>query len=72
MESIFPTLFPAADKSVWLTQVQKELKAAGTYERMRWHTEEGFTLDPYYTANDLIQPATGYDSAGPEAGSRLA
>ena len=53
MKSLFSSSFPATDKSAWLTQVQQELKDTGTYESMRWHTDDGFTLDPYYTADDL-------------------
>ncbi|MFD2935617.1 methylmalonyl-CoA mutase family protein [Spirosoma flavum] len=58
MEPLFSTLFPATDKSVWQEQVRKELKPAQNgedgYESLRWHTGEGFVLDPYYTASDLI------------------
>ncbi len=57
MEPLLSDLFPAVDKSAWLTQVQKELKSNqpdGTpYESLRWHTDEGFVVDPYYTAEDL-------------------
>jgi len=57
MESIFSNLFPAASKNAWLAQVQKELKSDRTGdhlpEGLRWSTDDGFTLDPYYTADDL-------------------
>lgn len=64
MEPRFSNLFPNADKMAWLTQVQQELKGEVAYERLRWQTGEGFTLEPYYTADslddvplDLIQAA---------------
>ncbi len=57
MVTFFLPLFPETDKSAWLTQVRKEFKPTrdgdDAYESLRWHTEEGFTLEPYYTANDL-------------------
>ncbi|MBN8826303.1 MULTISPECIES: methylmalonyl-CoA mutase family protein [unclassified Spirosoma] len=53
MGSFFSSSFPLADHSAWLAQVQRELKDAGAYESIRWHTDEGFTLEPYYTADDL-------------------
>ena len=46
-------LFPAADKGAWLAQVQKELKSETAPADLRWSTDEGFTLEPYYTADDL-------------------
>ena len=55
MESLFSSLFPAANKSAWLQQVEKELKGAAAYESLRWHTPDGFTLEPYYTASDVDQ-----------------
>ncbi|GAB3896399.1 methylmalonyl-CoA mutase family protein [Spirosoma agri] len=57
MEPIFSDLFPTVDKAAWLTQVQKELNNARTgdvpYERLRWHVNDGFTIEPYYTHDDL-------------------
>ncbi|WP_020599047.1 methylmalonyl-CoA mutase family protein [Spirosoma panaciterrae] len=55
MDSFFSSSFPPTDQSAWLAQVQRELKDAGAYESLRWHTDEGFTLEPYYTADDLNQ-----------------
>lgn len=59
MVPFFSPLFPATDKSAWLTQVLNESKATqpgdDEYERLRWHTEEGFSVEPYYTASDLVQ-----------------
>ena len=56
MESRSTTDFPPADKSAWLAQVQKELKDPAASESLRWHTDEGFVAEPYYTADD--QPQT--------------
>ena len=53
MEPHFGNLFPAADKGTWLAQVQKELKSETAPADLRWSTDEGFTLEPYYTADDL-------------------
>ncbi len=57
MVPFFSSLFPATDKSAWLTQVLNESKATqrgdDAYERLRWHTEEGFSVEPYYTASDI-------------------
>lgn len=54
MESLFASQFPAANVSDWRQQVEKELKAP-PYESLRWPTPDGFTLEPYYTAEDLAQ-----------------
>ncbi|QMW01322.1 methylmalonyl-CoA mutase family protein [Spirosoma foliorum] len=53
MDSLFSSLFPPADQSAWLKQVQKELKDEGAYESLRWHTAEGFIQEPYYTSDAL-------------------
>lgn len=53
MEPLSHPTFPPTDKAAWLTQVQKELKDPSAYEGLRWHTDEGFTVEPYYTADDL-------------------
>ena len=53
MEPFFSTSFPTADKAAWLAQVQQEVKGDGAYEQLRWPNDEGFMLDPYYTADDL-------------------
>ncbi|GAB3991050.1 hypothetical protein GCM10028807_19960 [Spirosoma daeguense] len=53
MEPFSSTNFPAADKANWLKQVQRELKSEDAYETLRWHTPEEFTLEPYYTLDDL-------------------
>lgn len=62
MEPTFSEMFPGADKSAWLAQIQKEQKnnradvaapEESALDGLRWHTDEGFVVDPYYTANDL-------------------
>lgn len=62
MEPTFSDIFPVADKSAWLAQVQKEQKnnradilapEESALDGFRWHTDEGFVVDPYYTASDL-------------------
>jgi methylmalonyl-CoA mutase len=58
METLPRTDFPPTDKAAWLAQVQKELKDPSAYESMRWHTDEGFSVEPYYTADDLT---TGFN-----------
>lgn len=61
MDSFFLPLFPTTDKSAWLAQVQKELKAAHNgedgYESLRWHTDDGFVQEPYYTTGDMREGA---------------
>jgi methylmalonyl-CoA mutase len=55
MEPLFSSLFPISNKLDWITQAQKEVRDADAHERMRWQTDEAFTLEPYYTADDLNQ-----------------
>ncbi|AQG82226.1 methylmalonyl-CoA mutase family protein [Spirosoma montaniterrae] len=53
MEPLSSPAFPPASKLDWLAQVRRELKDERADELLRWHTPEGFTIDPYYTADDL-------------------
>ncbi len=53
MESLFSSLLPVSTKLDWIDQVQKETKNAVATEQMRWQTDDAFTLEPYYTADDL-------------------
>ncbi len=53
MEPLFSTQFPSADKAAWRAQVQKDLKDPSAPDSLRWTTPDGFTLEPYYTAEDL-------------------
>lgn len=49
---MLPT-FPPVTYADWLAQVQKDLKDPGAYETLRWATPEGFTAEPYYTAEHV-------------------
>ena len=42
-------LFLPATKADWLRQVQRDLKDDLACERLRWHTPDGFVVEPYYT-----------------------
>lgn len=53
MEPLSTNRFPPADKAAWRAQVQKDLKDPLAPDSLRWSTPEGFTLEPYYTAEDL-------------------
>ncbi|MBO0934722.1 methylmalonyl-CoA mutase family protein [Fibrella aquatilis] len=53
MPTSFSAPFPAATHADWLAQVQKDLKDPNAYESLRWPTPEGFTAEPYYTAEQL-------------------
>ncbi len=55
MEPLFSSLFPTSSKLDWITQVHKEAKDPDAFERMRWQTDGAFTLEPYYTADNLNQ-----------------
>ncbi|CCH57297.1 Methylmalonyl-CoA mutase [Fibrisoma limi BUZ 3] len=50
---MFAEHFSTTDKQQWIEQVRKDLKDPAAYETLRWSTPEGFTLEPYYTADDL-------------------
>lgn len=64
MDPLFTSLFPSSSKLDWINQVQKEAKDASAPERMRWQTDEGFTLESYYTADDLTAlPVTSLQTA---------
>ncbi|RYF74185.1 MAG: methylmalonyl-CoA mutase [Cytophagaceae bacterium] len=53
MPTPFPTPFPPATHAEWLSQVQKDLKDSNVYEGLRWSSPEGFTVEPYYTAEQM-------------------
>ncbi|WP_026260556.1 methylmalonyl-CoA mutase family protein [Spirosoma luteum] len=64
MEPLFSSLFPTSSKADWITQVQKEARDADAFERMRWQADGAFTLEPYYTADDLnTLPLTNLQTA---------
>ncbi len=45
--------FPPTDKARWYQQATKELRGKDFDETLPWHTDAGFSLDPYYTADEL-------------------
>ncbi|MEZ0611010.1 methylmalonyl-CoA mutase family protein [Fibrella sp. WM1] len=49
---MLPT-FSTVTYADWLAQVQKDLKDPDAYETLRWATPEGFTVEPYYTAEHV-------------------
>ena len=53
MDALFTMVFPLPDPLAWKAQVRKELKDENAYESMRWHTDEGFIMEPYYATADL-------------------
>ena len=55
MEPLTSNPFPPADKAAWRAQVQKDLKDPSAPDSLRWSTPEGFTMEPYYTAEDLSE-----------------
>ncbi|GAB3490814.1 hypothetical protein GCM10027341_03020 [Spirosoma knui] len=64
MEPLFKNIFSSADKSAWLAQVRAELKDENAYESLRWSSPEGFAVEPYYTADDLMNlPLTEIQNA---------
>ncbi|WP_080241183.1 methylmalonyl-CoA mutase family protein [Spirosoma rigui] len=58
MDPLLRIDFPPTPKAAWLAQVQKELKDPSAYETLRWHTNEGFAAEPYYTSDDLTESAS--------------
>ena len=53
MEPLFSSPFPDSSKLDWINQVRKESRDVMAPEQMRWQTDEGFSLEPYFTAEDL-------------------
>ncbi len=53
MTTPFSPSFPPASYADWLAQVQKDLKDSTVYESLRWHSPEGFTVEPYSTAEHM-------------------
>ena len=45
--------FPPTPKTRWREQAENELRGKDFDQTLRWHTGEGLSLDPYYTADDL-------------------
>ncbi|MCY7352431.1 MAG: methylmalonyl-CoA mutase family protein [Cytophagaceae bacterium] len=51
-EYLFADFLPAT-KDRWKQQALRELRGKDFMETLLWHTPEGLTLEPYYTAEDL-------------------
>jgi methylmalonyl-CoA mutase len=46
--------FPAINPEQWKEQVIKDLKGADFDEKLIWHTNDGFSVKPYYTNQDVV------------------
>ena len=64
MDALFSEQFPFPDPSAWPTQVQKELKDENAYESLRWQTDEGFIMEPYYPVSTLRRPGSAKAGSG--------
>jgi methylmalonyl-CoA mutase len=53
MFALAPSPFLPATKADWLRQVQRDLKDDLALECLRWHTPDGFVIEPYYT---VVEP----------------
>ena len=51
-EKLF-TEFPPVPKQVWEDAIVKDLKGADYQKKLVWRTMEGFSVQPYYRAEDL-------------------
>ena len=47
--------FPSVSKADWIAQVGKDLKDLQAYESLQWQSPEGFTVEPFYTPEDVEQ-----------------
>ena len=45
--------FPGVSTEAWEAQIQKDLKGADYSKKLIWKTTEGFSMKPYYRAEDL-------------------
>jgi methylmalonyl-CoA mutase len=62
--------FSAADKEQWKKQVLQDLKGK-SYDSLLWTLPEGFSLEPYYTAQDIkdgAAPDVNLNPPAPAAG----
>jgi len=48
--------FSSTTAQQWKEQIIKDLKG-GNYSQLQWKTKNGFTLEPFYTSEDLKEPA---------------
>ncbi|AEI51936.1 methylmalonyl-CoA mutase family protein [Runella slithyformis] len=53
MRSSLFSEFSPTDKNAWTQQVLKDLKGKDFDTTLRWHTPEGFVVEPYYTDEDV-------------------
>lgn len=68
-ESLFSD-FPPTPKARWREQAEKELRGKAFDETLRWHTNEGLALDPYFTAEDLADVPVAAIQAAQKAQAR--
>ncbi|MFO7721960.1 MAG: methylmalonyl-CoA mutase family protein [Bacteroidales bacterium] len=47
--------FPPVTTAMWEEQIQADLKGADYEKRLIWKTQDGFSVKPYYRAEDLEQ-----------------
>ncbi len=47
--------FPPVSTSEWEDKIREELKGGDYQKKLIWKTGEGFTVKPYYSAEDLIE-----------------
>ncbi|BDA80823.1 methylmalonyl-CoA mutase [Leptospira kobayashii] len=52
MEDLLFSEFPGTGSQTWKDLILKDLKGA-SYDKVQWETEEGFSIEPYYRAEDL-------------------
>ena len=45
--------FPPVSGEEWKKQIVKDLKGSDYDEKLLWNTDEGFSVQPYYTGEDL-------------------
>lgn len=46
--------FPAITKQQWMDKVIQDLKGADFSKKLVWNTYEGFSVDPFYTEEDVL------------------
>lgn len=52
MEELLFSEFPGIGSETWKELILKDLKGA-SYDKVQWDTEEGFSIEPFYRAEDL-------------------
>ena len=51
-----PAAFPPVSTEVWLRKIAEDLKGADYEQRLVWMPPEGFAVQPFYRAEDLLTP----------------